>query len=99
MRSWLFAVFAALVMTAGQLTWPAQALAQWPEATREVPEYRLGSGDKLRVITFGEDSLTGEFYVGGSGKVSLPLIGEVDALGATAREFQARSRRLCGTAI
>ena len=42
---------------------------------RVLPEYRLGSGDKVRVITYGEESLTGEFFVGGSGNISLPLIG------------------------
>ena len=52
------------------------------------PENRLGSGDKIRVITFGEESLTGEFFVGGEGKVSLPLVGELPAAGKTAREFQ-----------
>jgi protein involved in polysaccharide export with SLBB domain len=53
-----------------------------------VADYRLGAGDKIRVITFGEDSLTGEFYVGGSGKVSLPLIGEVQAAGVSVPDFQ-----------
>ena len=57
-------------------------------AAREVPEYRLGSGDKVRVITFGETTLSGEFFIGGSGKVSMPLVGEIPALGLTAREFQ-----------
>ncbi|MBC7166767.1 polysaccharide biosynthesis/export family protein, partial [Phenylobacterium sp.] len=48
---------------------------------RVVPDYRMGSGDKIRVITFGEEALTGEFFVGGSGNVSLPLVGEVKAAG------------------
>jgi len=52
-------------------------------------EYRLGSGDKIRVIIFGEDNLGGEFTVAGDGKVSLPLIGDVNAQGLTAVELQA----------
>lgn len=55
---------------------------------RAVPEYRLGAADKLRVNVFGEEALTGEFIVGGSGKVSLPLIGEVQAAGLTIGQFQ-----------
>ncbi len=51
-------------------------------------EYRLGSGDQLRVIVFGEEDLSGEFVVDGSGQVSLPLVGEVSAQGKTVREFQ-----------
>jgi polysaccharide export outer membrane protein len=52
-------------------------------------DYRLGSGDKLRVIVFGEPNLSGEFDVSGSGKVALPLIGQVDAEGRTLSEFEA----------
>jgi polysaccharide export outer membrane protein len=53
-----------------------------------VPEYRLGAADKVRVNVFGEEALTGEFLVGGSGKISLPLIGEVQAAGLTIAELQ-----------
>lgn len=69
---------------------PTVATAQEDQAAdiRIVPDYRLGSGDKVRVITFGEEALTGEFFVGGSGNVSLPLIGEVRAQGLTVPEFQ-----------
>lgn len=59
-----------------------------PVAVRSVPEYRLGAADKVRVNVFGEEALTGEFIVGGSGKVSLPLIGEVQAAGLTIGQFQ-----------
>jgi polysaccharide export outer membrane protein len=45
--------------------------------------YRLGASDKLRVIVFGEDSLSGEFTVSTSGNLSLPLIGEIPAAGRT----------------
>lgn len=55
-------------------------------------EYRLGSGDKLRVIVYGEQDLSGEFDVTGSGKVSLPLIGQVQATGLTLEEFEAEIR-------
>jgi polysaccharide export outer membrane protein len=70
------------------------ARAQAPEpssATASLPpqfEYRLGSGDRLRVIVFGEQELSGEFFVSGAGKISFPLIGEVDAAGHTIPELQ-----------
>lgn len=50
--------------------------------------YRLGSGDKLRVIVFGEEDLSGEFEVDGMGIVSLPLIGLIEAQGVTLRSFE-----------
>jgi len=52
------------------------------------PAYRLGSGDQLRIIVFGEEELSGEFFLDGSGTVSLPLIGEVPATGKTLQEFR-----------
>jgi polysaccharide export outer membrane protein len=59
------------------------------EVSRLIEEYRLGVADKVRVNVFGEAALTGEFLVGGNGKISLPLIGETQASGLTISEFQA----------
>jgi polysaccharide export outer membrane protein len=44
-------------------------------------EYRLGPGDAVRIITFGEEPLTGEFRVNDSGSIALPLLGPVRAAG------------------
>lgn len=52
-------------------------------------EYRLGSGDKIRLIIFGEPDLSGEFTISGDGVVSLPLIRDVRAAGLTASQLQA----------
>jgi polysaccharide export outer membrane protein len=51
-------------------------------------QYRLGIRDKVRVIVFNEQSLSGEFFVNDAGRVSLPLIGEVQAAGLTVQDFQ-----------
>ena len=80
---------AALVCGAAVAPGGARAQEGEPAEVRVIPDYRLGSGDKIRVITFGEEALTGEFFVGGSGNVSLPLIGEVRAEGLSIPEFQA----------
>jgi len=60
------------------------------EAVEAVLEaaYLLGAGDQLRIIIFGEADLSGEFVIDGSGRVSLPLVGEVDAAGKTLVEFR-----------
>jgi polysaccharide export outer membrane protein len=50
--------------------------------------YRLGTGDKLHIITFDEPQLTGDFFVGADGSVSLPWIGDVPARGRTASELR-----------
>ena len=46
--------------------------------------YTLASGDRLRVIVFGQDSLSNSYSVDGSGHISMPLIGLVPAQGAAA---------------
>jgi polysaccharide export outer membrane protein len=50
--------------------------------------YRLGPGDHVRVTVFNEPTLSGEFGVTDSGRISLPLIGDVTAAGMTITEFQ-----------
>ena len=51
--------------------------------------YRLGAGDKVRIIVFGEESLTGEYLVpGGAGKISFPLVGDVTAGGLTVGQLE-----------
>lgn len=51
-------------------------------------DYLLGTGDALRIIVFGEEQLSGEFRVDASGRVAMPLIGEVEAKGRTSRELE-----------
>jgi polysaccharide biosynthesis/export protein len=60
---------------------PGRGLPDLPSPAPE--EYRLGSGDVVRLITVGDDTLTGEFRVSDSGKIALPLLGTVPASGLT----------------
>ena len=60
---------------------------------REVA-YTLDSGDKLRVIVFGQEGITGTYMVDAGGHVSLPLIGSVPARGRTT---QALSKAIADT--
>ena len=59
--------------------------AATPEA--DAP-YQLGPGDKLRIIVFGEQTLTGEYSVTSAGQISFPLIGNVPASGITVEQLQ-----------
>jgi polysaccharide biosynthesis/export protein len=45
--------------------------------------YVLNSGDKLRVLVFGQENLSNIYAVDGSGRISMPLIGAVRASGLT----------------
>ncbi len=62
-----------------------------PAAAGTGIEYRLGTGDKLRIIVYGEPDLSGEFVIDGRGTVDLPLIGKINANGVTVRQFQERA--------
>ena len=45
--------------------------------------YRLDSGDKLRVVVFGQEGLSNSYTVDPSGNITMPLIGSVPARGKT----------------
>jgi polysaccharide export outer membrane protein len=51
-------------------------------------DYKLGSGDKIRVLVFGESNLSGEFEVGAAGTIEMGLIGAVPAMGVTVGQLQ-----------
>jgi protein involved in polysaccharide export with SLBB domain len=52
--------------------------------------YTLGNGDQLRITVFGQPDLSGQFEVDGTGSISMPLIGQVEALGLTTPQLENR---------
>lgn len=54
------------------------------------PAYTLDSGDRIRVVVFRHEDLSGEFEVDGSGTFAMPLIGEVQAEGLSTRQLEQR---------
>jgi len=65
---------------------PGSELPTLPPA--DAGTYRLGAGDVVRLITFGEEQLTGEFRVADSGTVALPLVGPINTAGRTPAELE-----------
>jgi polysaccharide export outer membrane protein len=49
--------------------------------------YTLDSGDKLRIVVFGQEGLTNTYIVDAAGKITMPLIGAVPARGATTAQL------------
>jgi polysaccharide export outer membrane protein len=56
-----------------------------PGSSYQMPQsgYTLDSGDRLRVVVFGQDGLTNSYVVDASGHIAMPLIGSVAAHGMT----------------
>lgn len=50
--------------------------------------YKLGPGDKLKLIVYGENDLGGEYLVDGAGQVQLPLLGQIRAAGLSVHDFE-----------
>jgi len=55
---------------------------------QSVGAYTLGNGDQLRITVFGQPDLSGQFEVDGAGAISMPLIGQIQALGLTTPELE-----------
>lgn len=49
--------------------------------------YRVGPFDKLKIAVFGVPDLSGELQTDAEGRLSMPLVGEIDAAGATPGEL------------
>jgi protein involved in polysaccharide export with SLBB domain len=52
------------------------------------PDYRLGANDRVRIIVFGQPTLTGEYTLDGNGVLAFPLIGSVAASGQSPTQLQ-----------
>ncbi|HEX4157540.1 MAG TPA: polysaccharide biosynthesis/export family protein [Rhizomicrobium sp.] len=63
-------------------------LQQGDHGSSGADAYRLDTGDKVRVIVFGEDELGGQFQIDDSGFIRLPLIGQLKAVGLSPRELE-----------
>ena len=51
-------------------------------------EYRLGPGDKLRIEVYKDTQLSQSVQIRPDGKITLPLVGDIDATGKTPIELR-----------
>jgi polysaccharide export outer membrane protein len=67
----------------------------YASASHYQPPYTLDSGDRLRVVVFGQDGISNAYTVDAGGNVNLPLVGVVAARGGTTQQLaQMISERL-----
>lgn len=68
------------------LAGPQQETSKEPAST---DEYRIGAGDVLQILVWREpEASMPETMVQADGRISVPLIGEIDAAGLTVAELQ-----------
>jgi polysaccharide export outer membrane protein len=79
---------ATAYQAAPRYAYPAAA-APAPATVAQQP-YTLDSGDRLRIVVFGQEGLTNSYLVDASGHIAMPLIGSVMAKGETTDQLSAR---------
>jgi polysaccharide export outer membrane protein len=62
------------------------AILPGPAPGGDLP-YTLDSGDRLRIVVFGQEGLTSTYIVDATGKISMPLIGSVSVRGCTTAQL------------
>lgn len=56
----------------------------------EVSDYKLGTGDYIRIQVFGEEDLNLEVRLSDAGTISYPFLGEIEVLGLTVGQLEGR---------
>jgi polysaccharide export outer membrane protein len=79
---------ATTAMAAAPLAAPPVIAVAIPAIEPELP-YTLDTGDRLRIVVFGQEGLSNSYVVDAQGNLSLPLIGTIPARGQTTQALSA----------
>jgi polysaccharide export outer membrane protein len=82
------AALAVVLLISGCGGGSGPAMTGAPTASADAPGYTLGTGDKVRVTVFGEENLSGEFEIDATGKIGMPLVGDIKIGGLPPREAE-----------
>lgn len=90
---------ALTMMALMSLLWAGIASAQEtaPRPATTAAAYRLGVDDKVRLVVYGEEQLSGEYVIGSEGAISLPLVGPIEIEGLTVPQAQAKITKAYGS--
>ena len=82
MRNLLLCLSSALALGAcSQRPYPVYSLD-------DLKSYTLASGDRLRIIVFGQENLSNIYAVDSAGRISMPLIGAVQVSGQSTTQVE-----------
>ena len=74
--------FSLIVLPLLFLSLPVQAAG--------LSDYRLGSGDRIKLQVYGEEEMTVETLLSDAGTISYPFLGELEILGMTVGQLEAK---------
>jgi polysaccharide export outer membrane protein len=84
----LIAAWGAALFTAPLAAAPDPPVRMTAEMLPFAGEYRLGAGDKLRIEVYKDTQLSQSLQIRPDGKITLPLIGDLEAIGRTPVELR-----------
>ena len=100
---WALALLAVCCVTASAGLVAQQAPAASPNASAAVPagaplpdDYVIGTDDVLTIVFWREKDLSGEVAVRPDGRISLPLLNDIDAAGLTPEQLRLRVTEAAG---
>ena len=62
--------------------------ATYSATTAGIPKPRTQSGDKIKLVIYGEDKMSGDYEIDANGMIQIPLIGGVRVVGMTKKEIE-----------
>jgi protein involved in polysaccharide export with SLBB domain len=79
-------------------TTPATTPSTPPNLTAGgVPALQLGPGDRIQLVVYGVAELSGEYTIGDTGTVSIPLAGQVEVTNQTTAQIESTLARRLAT--
>jgi len=85
---WLLVVFMGLGFMAAACSTSNPVVSPEAAAACQDEEYRLGTGDQMRITVFGQEDLSREVEVDSAGRITLPLIGDFLVVGRTLKDVE-----------
>ena len=85
--AWLALVLTALLTACGSTGGGGPAPSSLDPSDVDVPEYKIGPGDSLQVFVWRHPELSASAGVRPDGKISTPLVQDIDAAGKTPMEL------------
>jgi polysaccharide export outer membrane protein len=82
------AVACVLIMSLGLSGCTGAGANLPPIPDTDTSVYHLGPGDQIRIITFGDQELSGQFRLDPSGTITVPLLGNMHVAGMTAHGLE-----------